>query len=702
VPKKFNSECRVASVATDFAAKKDPSSFKFNQLAPTSEYCSPPYRDTRTLTHSMANPLAGSQVPRTTLVQFALWLYQLLPWAGLVATVVGARLWLIDRFGNSLPILDQWDAEGYFLLRPWFEGHLQLVDLFSPHNEHRIFFTRLVTIALAQINGQWDALPEMVVNALLCAALAAVLVAILCRLTAGAHRAFIFAVVTLWLALPYAQENTLWGFQSAFYFLLLFTILSIWGLALYPFGSLPWWVGAIGAICACLSLASGSIAAGVVLALVVVRSRGNLRILRQHIPTIAFACIVVVISLHFHEVPAHHRAFRAGSFLLWITSWGRCLAWPFNRPILCLVIYAPLLFLAVHHFRRRGTERGATQSDALNQFLLGIGGWVILQAASIAYARASQIMEIISSRYLDIMGLGIVANSVALIVLTNRWRENRKWPRAAKTAPYIWLAFVLGFACLASYRAVENQKGRDGQPGRRGFLRAAESAVRAYLETSDIVHLEGDPLPFPYVDVQAFKAMIDDPTVRKLLPAAARIPLHVEKSAPADNNFFQPGCPNFINNPPYESAWGSYSATGTAGGAWMESKPIRSTLPYLEFEVVGHIGNNMSLSLRTEHGVEQLHWLDSVASMRGFWRRAYFKVPVGSDVQVIARDDNAESWFAFRDPGELGRISLLAEKITARGRTIFLDSIFAWFVWAVASLSIKSWRQPAHLKNEVR
>src|SRR4051812_8543764 len=54
---------------------------------------------------------------------------------GVFAIVLGARLWLIERTGSEVPILDQWDAEGAFLLKPFVEGSLRLADLFVPHNE---------------------------------------------------------------------------------------------------------------------------------------------------------------------------------------------------------------------------------------------------------------------------------------------------------------------------------------------------------------------------------------------------------------------------------------------------------------------------------------------------------------------------------------------------------------------------------------
>ena len=60
---------------------------------------------------------------------------------------LGAKLWLILRFGTPLPFWDQWE-EARVVYLPYFEGKLSLAGLFSAHNEHRIFFTRIYGLGL--------------------------------------------------------------------------------------------------------------------------------------------------------------------------------------------------------------------------------------------------------------------------------------------------------------------------------------------------------------------------------------------------------------------------------------------------------------------------------------------------------------------------------------------------------------------------
>ena len=72
---------------------------------------------------------------------------RVIPWLGLVLLIVGAKLWLIDSVGSSLPVWDQIDGEGENAIRPFLEHRLTLDDLWRPHNEHRIVFTKLYAIA---------------------------------------------------------------------------------------------------------------------------------------------------------------------------------------------------------------------------------------------------------------------------------------------------------------------------------------------------------------------------------------------------------------------------------------------------------------------------------------------------------------------------------------------------------------------------
>ena len=89
-------------------------------------------------------------------------------WAAPALVLAGLVFWL----GVDVPQADQWDLVP--LLQKAEAGHLTFADLYAQHNEHRIFFPKLIYLGLAHLTA-WQVRYEMAVTfALACvAALAA-------------------------------------------------------------------------------------------------------------------------------------------------------------------------------------------------------------------------------------------------------------------------------------------------------------------------------------------------------------------------------------------------------------------------------------------------------------------------------------------------------------------------------------------------
>jgi len=149
----------------------------------------------------------------------------------LVATltaILGAKFVLIDRFGSDLPYWDQWDGEGDAIYRPYLEGTLKVSNSFRPHNEHRIVPTLLLALGLFELNDrQWDGRLQMTVNTFLHGAAALLLVSWAWRWFSLRWVALFAGLVVVFFSTAVSWENTLSGFQSQFYFLLLFSLLHL-------------------------------------------------------------------------------------------------------------------------------------------------------------------------------------------------------------------------------------------------------------------------------------------------------------------------------------------------------------------------------------------------------------------------------------------------------------------------------------------
>ncbi|WP_251278095.1 hypothetical protein, partial [Enterobacter hormaechei] len=114
------------------------------------------------------------------------------------------------------------DGEGATALQPWLHGTLQWSTLLEPHNEHRIFPTRLVALLSFFLTGQWNNVYEARISAVVACLIPATLVwhALRDSGVVGGRRLLV-AFALLMSILPFSWENLLVGFQSQFYFLVL-------------------------------------------------------------------------------------------------------------------------------------------------------------------------------------------------------------------------------------------------------------------------------------------------------------------------------------------------------------------------------------------------------------------------------------------------------------------------------------------------
>lgn len=578
---------------------------------------------------------------------------RLMQWLGLVAVIIGARLWLISGYGIALPIHDQWDAEAAFVFKPWLENTLRWSDVFAPHNEHRMVLSRLLALGLLQANGQWDALLEMTVNALLAGLFGLGIAAGLVKILGSEYRIPVLVAVMLWLVVPFGHENTLWGFH-AFHFLLFFSFLAMWGLGFFPAYSRNWWLGVIAAALACFSTASGFFAAGVVLILEAIRLFSKQRRFLESAPTCFVAIAVVALGLSLRISFPPHDALKAASAGVWLSVFARSLAWPYCAlPIFIVVMYLPWAIYTFLMLTTKGTSRSRTE------IIFGIGVWVIAQAAAIAYARGENGNIPIASRYMDVLGLGAVINALGVVALLKSVSWTGKWRIAARVFGAIWIAGLVGGAAELGFQKLSSGPGKEA-------LLPMEENVRGYVATHDPKYLTGD---LPYPDAKRLANLLDDPTIRKILPAIVRPVLPLEIRHETGDAFSANGYPAGTANPPYEKIWGSYSQSGSEARGSIESESFRPELPYLQFALAGNPRGATALALRDVRTGKEARVRPHIGIDENWWAGV---VRVPSDhLQLIARDEGTEDWIAFREPRELGRLSYYTQQIMSNRQNLF-------------------------------
>ena len=368
---------------------------------------------------------------------------------------------------------------------PFANGGLTWHQMFTLHNEHRIFFTRVLAMALVAVNGRWDPQLQIVVNAVL-HSLVAVIFAVVLWLAAG-RRWLPLLVLTIGLAFapPFALENTLAGFQSAFYFLVLFSGLAIWLMGTHRPGTRAWFVGWLCAFASIVTVGGGVLTVAAVGGLVALRWFNAPRDWRLALVNVAALAVVAGVGYAALSPPLPYHAYlRAGTWLAFKVSFARNLAFPWiTSPRLSVILWVPLMLVALGVLVRR------LKTTGLEQMSLALGAWVVLQAATIAYSRGVN-GATPASRYLDMLSFCFVVNTVALIAIVDG-RTTRLSTRVTSGALVVWmLAGAAGVTLLS--QSILAKDGREKLQWMQEYVRN----VRHYVVTGELAPLLEKRGPF--------------------------------------------------------------------------------------------------------------------------------------------------------------------------------------------------------------
>ncbi len=588
--------------------------------------------------------------------------------AGLTAVfliILGARLWLVDRYGSAVPYLDQWNGEAEMVLVPWLNGTLRPADLLIPHNEHRLLLSRLETLALFVANRQWDPQLEAVCNAIFQAASLTFLAGICLRLVSPRTSPIVLGCFILMGALPIGWENTLVGFQSQVYFLLLFSMVALLGLGTCTALTVGWWAGLAAGVLACFAQASGFFAMVCVLGFLIFQlapARFQL-IDRASLPTI-FVCVafIAIAFLTRTEVPGH-AVLRAQSLASFVVALGQCLAWPWvDRPWLAALIYLPWIGLLCRSVSRNNSP---TSKPGPDHAVLLVGAWVILQAAAMAWARGG-LGTGPASRYTDVLALGLIANVCALL----RWIESRERRSLSR-----WIATALAVVWLGSLFVGVVADSRDNLSGSipafRDMVKSQESLVRDYVRKGDAALLREKSFPeIPYPDPALILRLLEIVVLREILPASLRVPLpcaSLARSAALEGEL-----------PPQVDKWIEIAARDF----WIARPNVSGNAQNLEvaFENPGRLpfvaclaaGSPDSRHTRLEAiqtGSAALVF--HATAQHASWRNISF-AGTANHLQMRASTSGGNHWIAFTQPVELGRLSHWSNVLRRKWRPLMI------------------------------
>jgi hypothetical protein len=441
-------------------------------------------------------PLRATRIP---LLPQATLQWKVLICVAFVLAVLGAKLWIISRFGNPTPLNDEWDAQAANLFIPYFDSTLSLRQLLAAHNEHRVLTTRVVSLLLMAANGLWDPILEMIVNAAIHVALGISILIVIGRHLDRTTFAALAAFTAILLAVPNASENPVWGLETHFYCVLLFGFIAIDLLVKDAEPVARRVFGVIAATLSFFSLATGAFVFLVCAAVVAVKRWLGVERGRWEWALAAALLAGFVLAVMATPILDAHKVYRAHSVGEFFRAFAAVAGWPL-RPyvvVATVVVNAPWLALAWR------TLRKPPPSNDIAWILLALGLWIGLQFAALAFARA---LGIDATRYLDICALNLIVNFACAAVMGGA--PLRKLLVAG------WVAVIaIGWAIQTARHVPQELQSRNLLSLRQ------EGNVKAFLTTGKYLPgASNADLSIPYPLPERLDGLLSDPRVRRFLP----------------------------------------------------------------------------------------------------------------------------------------------------------------------------------------
>jgi hypothetical protein len=417
--------------------------------------------------------------------------------------LIGARAVVINYAGNTTPYTDESDGEAANLLEPYLKGGLTIGDLFHAHNEHVIFFTRLLTLAIFNLSGYWDVVLQMIANAILDAATVVAISYALSRPLRGGWALVAMILSALVNAFPLSYDNILLGFNTHFYLLLAFSFASLWFMADSGAWSPRWAAGVLFALASFLCMASGALTLAAVIGLHLIQAAcGRRGGTREWLGIAALAAATVVLASLIPHAPSSD-VYGAHSLRQFLSAVFELASWPAPPNLGALMALPSALFCL-----RTFADRPAL-SDA-RWFNVAAFGWILTQFVAFAAGRALIPVE---NRYLDSLLIGLAVNMTSFFWLVGSDAASGKrkiWWSAALAA---WLVIVAASLVRPAHPL----------PGsmdlRRQTADVQERNLRFYLATGDGSYLAGAPLiDIPYPEATRLRELLDAPELRAALP----------------------------------------------------------------------------------------------------------------------------------------------------------------------------------------
>ena len=583
---------------------------------------------------------------------------------GVCLAVLGAKFQLINTYGSQVPFVDQWGGEAMKLYRPWLQHHFYWGDLFASHNEHRIVFTRLLDLFILTLNHQWNSRVLMTVNAIIPVLFCGLLIRAAAAYISQLSACLLAVLITLFYSSNVTYGNTLWAFQSAFYFCILFSILHI-GLTFLarPLGW-KWWLGQAIGLANLFTNAGGVLSSLAILVFTIwccIRWRGSIKdYASTMLANAAIAWIGIFLAKNETGNDVVRHIYRPNTIAEMGTMVGNMFAWPFSAmqdSQMWVVVFAPILVFFIRlTFKKTRDREGA--------ILASLAIMVILQNLVFAIFRG-----VAWSRYLDNLSLGIIVNLACLLY----WRVSNRLKVAKWILTLVWCVFV----CEALFA---QQKDFD----KRAFSTLKSEKQLDLITVRKVVRGEKVDLDSAAagIGLRGVLEVVGDPFIRPILPVCLREPLSLESLDGGD----------FLKRsvPPEEfplSPWPGFTVYSKRHGLSVAgySSQIRDCTSYaIVFLVKGDLASAKDSLCLTSMSGQVIRAFISRPTMDPQWIEMVFRLP--REAFSVTASSRSQQVFEFSEPVEMPRMTYYTDVILPYGRTFWIVGWFAIFSSCIMGL----------------
>ena len=410
----------------------------------------------------------------------------------------------IEKFSVNVPFGDQWDGEAFNLYKPYIENKLTFLDLLKQHNEHRIFFTRILNLVIFIFNNHiWDTILIMKIQAIIFSLIPCILLNYYLKFNKN-YSIFTIIITLIIFSLPIGYENLLWGFQSQFYFMICFSLISFNIASSNKITFVTLLVLIFLSIFSYLNIASG-FTVSINLGFTFLLKYFNKKNIKYIYISFLFFILGFILYRLIVPVPGHTylRSQNLHAFLITLLN---LMMWPLVDSYLMIFLWwIPIVYIlgfTIYYYKSIKLK---------NFFLLAIIFWILLQSAGISYARGGNIHNSMQNRYTEIYLL--IGISILYFI------ENFKISLKFKYLYFLYRVIILSIFFQYSHSQLKYFKNDSINKQRMlSELNHLYYQKKINYKNAYMVCINSEVYKYPYPFNDRLWIFINDKTINKILP----------------------------------------------------------------------------------------------------------------------------------------------------------------------------------------